>query len=65
MSNDTDRILLIDWLCLLFLWPWETDDDVIQDFLWMDCCAKTADKVGHFEFVGEVNFSVSSCLLEK
>eukprot|EP00057_Strongylocentrotus_purpuratus_P030755 XP_782631.4 PREDICTED: speedy protein A-like [Strongylocentrotus purpuratus] len=20
------------------------DDDVIQDFLWMDCCAKTADK---------------------
>jgi len=25
-----------------------TDDDLIQDFLWMDCCCKIADKVSVF-----------------
>lgn len=24
------------------------DDDLIQDFLWMDCCCKIADKVTVF-----------------
>ncbi|NXJ83018.1 SPDYA protein, partial [Trogon melanurus] len=39
------------------------DDDVIQDFLWMDCCCKIADKAGYllamtFVYFKRANFTI-------
>ncbi|NXY91332.1 SPDYA protein, partial [Alcedo cyanopectus] len=40
------------------------DDDIIQDFLWMDCCCKIADKASYllamtFIYFKRANFSLS------
>lgn len=32
-------------MCFLFSFGCYTEDEVIQDFLWVDSCAKLADKV--------------------